>query len=277
MLGAMFIFSCLNVIVKDVTQNYPVWQVVFFRVFFALPLMFYMIQRDGAFPTLKKSQLKGLLFLGVVGALAIFCLFTSFRLLPLANATALAYSSILFITLLSQPVLKEYVGIHRWSAITAGFIGVLIMVSPKGQIDVQSLYALAFAFLEAVMVMTIRILSRQLSAKVIVFYFALFASVISGSMMVYEWKTPTFKDFVMLALMGFGGGIAQLMLTHAYRIAPAVAVAPMSYSSLLWGMIFGLIFFNEHPTLHLGLGSAIIISACLYIIYREASTAVRSN
>jgi drug/metabolite transporter (DMT)-like permease len=261
----------MNVVVKDVTQNYPVWEVVFFRAVFALPLMYPLIRLDRGYQRIQKSQFKSLLFLGLVGTFAIYCIFMSFRLLPLADATALCYSSILFVTALSQPVLKEYVGIHRWSAIIIGFIGVLIMASPKGQFNFHCLYALTFAILEAVIIMTIRLLSRQLSAKVIVFYFCLVASVISGGMMmINQWKTPTFKDFLVLAMMGFISGVAQLLLTHAYRIAPAVAVAPMSYSSLLWGMLFGIIIFDEHPTLQLGIGSAIIISACLYIIYREA-------
>jgi drug/metabolite transporter (DMT)-like permease len=277
MLISMFFFSCLNVIVKDVTQNYPVWQVVFFRVFCGLPVMYYMMRRDGAGQKLTTSQLQALLLMSVVGSFGIYCLFTAFRLIPLADATALAYSSILFITALSAPVLKEHVGIYRWCAIAAGFIGVIIMASPQGHVDINCFYALAFALMDATMVLIIRILSRSISASTIVFYFSIFASAISGVMMLYSWKNPTVKDFLMLAFMGLGGGIAQLFLTNAYRLAPAVVVAPMSYSSMLWGMLFGFMFFNEKPTMQLTIGGAIIIAAGLFIIYRESVTTARLN
>lgn len=277
MLVSMFLFSCLNVIVKDVTQNYPVWEVVFFRVFFGLPLVFYMMRRDGNGQKLTKSQVQGLLFMSIAGSFGIYCLFMAFRLIPLADATALAYSSILFITALSAPVLKEHVGIYRWFAIAAGFIGVVIMASPKGNVDVNCFYALGFSLMDAIMVLTLRILSRTLSASAIVFYFSLFASVISGSMMLYNWKCPNLIDFLMLAFMGLGGGIAQLFLTNAYRLAPAAVIAPMSYSSMIWGMLFGFIFFNEQPTLQLGFGGAIIITAGLFIIYRESVMTARAT
>lgn len=270
MLTAMFIFSFLSVIVKDITHFYPVWQVVFFRVFFVLFPSLYMVKRDGGWHLLKTQQLGGLAFLGTLGAFAIYLLFKAFRLLPLADATALAYSSILFITMFSMPILKEYVGIHRWFAVTIGFVGVLIMASPKGDLNTNCLFALTFAFLDAVLMITIRILTRKTLSSVVVFYFALFASMVSGLFMLFEWKVPNYRDLALLIFMGVGSGVAQLFLTNAYRLAPAVVVAPMTYSSMLWGTLFGFIFFDEIPTWQLGIGALLVISAGLYIIYRES-------
>jgi drug/metabolite transporter (DMT)-like permease len=274
-LTAMFIFSCTNALVKDVAQTYPMWEVVFFRLFFVIIPASYMIYREGGVSLLKAHQWGKLVFLGVLGAFGVYFLFMAFRYLPLADATGLAYSSILFITALSGPLLKEAVGIHRWLAVLLGFVGVLIMASPQGNLDPNTLYAIGFAMIDGLLMIVIRLLTRQDRSSVIVFYFAVFASVISGAFMLFDWQTPTLKDFFILVAMGIGGGVGQLFMTNAYKLAPAVVVAPMSYSSMLWGALFGFVFFQEIPTWQVGVGAATVIAAGLYIIYRETMIPVR--
>lgn len=271
MVMAMFIFSLVNATSKDIAQNYSVWQITFFRFAFTLIPASFMVIRHGGAKNLSTSQWPLLSLLGALGAVGVYILFSAFKVGRLADVTALAYSSILFVTALSYPLLKEKVGWRRWLAVLVGFCGVILMASPEKDIQMGSLLGILFAFLDALMMILIRILTRKDSTTTIVFYFALFASIISLPFMIPTFIVPqSASDLALLAFLGIGGGIGQLFLTQSYKLAAAVVVAPMIYTSMLWGTLFGTLLFDEPITIQLISGGLVIVAASFYIIFRES-------
>lgn len=271
MLVAIFIYSLTNVVVKSVAPNFPIMELVFFRNLFALIPAGIMVlrQRDTAHP-LQATHIPYQAFCGIVGTIGVAALFKSFELLPLADATCYAYASILFITALSWPMLKEHVEGVRWIAVLIGFVGIIIMAKPTGAFINQGiLYSLVFALVDAFVMLSSRKLAAGNKPGTIVFYFALFATIFSGLFMPFMWKTPDIDGLIRFAAIGLGGGTAQICVTQAYRYAKAGTLAPMIYSSMLWSVLFGYLIWKEVPATNLWVGGAVIISCGLFIIYRE--------
>ena len=270
MLVAIFIYSLTNVVVKYVAPHYPIMEIVFFRNLFTLIPALFMVIRHGGTQAFKATHLPYQAFCGIAGTLGLAALFKSFALLPLADATCYAYASILFVTALSWPLLREHVEGVRWWAVIIGFVGIIIMAKPSGDIlNYGIFYSLAFALTDAFVMLSARKLAAGNQSGTIVFYFALFATLFSGLFLPFIWKTPNLDDLIKFAAIGLGGGTAQICVTQAYRYAKAGTLAPMIYSSMLWSVLFGYVFWQDVPTTNLWIGGAVIISCGLFIIYRE--------
>src|SRR5262249_25628766 len=177
--------------------------------------------------------------------------------------------------------LGERVGIRRWSAVFAGFAGVLIMVRPgSGVFEFKALTAISGAFFYALAMVSIRRLARSEPAGAIVFYFTLFA-MIAGLLTlplaavvpdwISPWNWPDAAGWVILIAIGLLGGTAQLTLTYAFKLAPVATIAPFEYGSLVFGVGFGLLIWHEAPDRYILLGAAIVIASRPYILYPETT------
>jgi drug/metabolite transporter (DMT)-like permease len=270
MLAAMLIFSCANAVGKKILPDYSMVQILFFRNFFALIPMGYLMMREGGVKIMKTDQLPRLVMLGIVGTLALAGLFGSLARMPLAEAVSIHFSETFILTALSAWFLKEKVGPQAWAAIATGFIGVLIIFRPTGEIlNVGALYGLAFALGDSIYMLNARILTRTHSSTAVVMYFGLMVSIITGCMLPFYWTTPDMEGLVRLILLGLGGGIGLYWVTQAYRHAPASTVAPMIYSALIWNMLLGYFFWGDIPDAVFFAGASLIVGSGLYIIYRE--------
>jgi drug/metabolite transporter (DMT)-like permease len=270
MLVAMLVFSSANAVAKDIINDYSLIQIIFFRSLFALIPMGYLMMREGGFKILKTDQLPRFIGLGFIGSLALAGLFGSLALLPLAEAVSIHFSETFILTALSAIILKERVGIQTWAAIIVGFMGVLVIFRPTGDIlNIGALYGLAFAIGDSIYMLNARILTRTHSSTAVVIYFGLMVSLITGCLLPWFWTTPDLDGIIRLLLLGLGGGIGLYCVTQAYRHAPASVVAPMIYSALIWNMLLGYFFWNDIPDNTLFLGATLIVGSGLYIIYRE--------
>ncbi len=268
---AMFVFMSVNVAVKDATASYPLMQVVFFRYAFSIIPCLVLLKAAGGLKALKTVDIKWHFFSGCIGVLGLYCLFKSFHVLPLADATAFSYSSILFVTLLSSPILNEKVGPRRWIAVLIGFSGVIFMVNPTGRVfQTGALYSLTFALIDATVIIMARLLTKRNHPASIVFYFVTISAFISAFFLPFgNWETPfSLLHWGQLILLGIGGGIGQILLTHAFRYAPATVAAPVSYTSFVWGVLFGILFWNDFPTPEVWIGCSVLIVCGVYITYR---------
>ena len=269
-LVAMFIFSLCNVSVKLISGTYGTWQITFARFAFVLIPVFYLLKKDGLRVALKPKRIDLLAGTGILGACAVFVLFKAFHLGNLAEVTALAYSSILFLTALSVPILKETVGWRRWCAVVVGFTGVILMASPGTSFATGSLLAIVFALMDAGIMILLRLSTAHNRVSTTVFYMSLFAALVSLPFMSFDFVMPTsLFDISIFLFLGIGGGIGQIFMTRAYDLAPASAVSPMVYTSMLWGGLFGVTFFSETITPNLISGAIVVVLCSLYIIYRE--------
>ena len=269
-LVAMFIFAICNVVAKQISSTYGVWQITCSRFLFVLIPTMYLLKKDGFREALRPKRMDLLAGTGILGAFAVFILFKAFQLGNLASVTALAYSSILFLTALSVPILKETVGWRRWLAVVVGFTGVILMASPKASFETGSLLAVLFAFMDAGIMIFLRLSTAHNRVSTTVFYMAVFATLTSLPFAISEFQMPTsLADISAFLLLGIGGGIGQIFMTRAYDLAPASAVSPMIYSSMIWGGLFGVILFDETITPKLISGAIVVVLCSLYIIYRE--------
>jgi drug/metabolite transporter (DMT)-like permease len=267
-------FAVMNAIVKLVSVRLGPIEIGFFRQVFSLAPIIAFVARQGGITVLRTRRPMGHLFRGLIGNSAMIIFFLSVARLPLADANALSFASPLFITALSLPLLGEMVGKHRWSAVGVGFVGVLIMTNPSGDVfnggaGVGAGMGVLAAFMSALMTITIRQLNRTERPATIVFYFAVIGTLFFGALVPLSWVMPRGWEWVGLAGIGMAGGVSQMLMTTAYRHAPASALAPFGYVSILWSTVLGYLIWSQLPSARMLVGSAIVIMSGLYIIYRE--------
>ncbi len=269
---AVFLFATMDLLVKWLTQSYPILQVVLFRsVFGLLPiLVLILLSGRGGWRKLATRRPGAHALRALVGVAFIFIAFTVFKHLPMADAYTLLFAGPLFVVALSVPMLGEPVGWRRWSAVGVGFLGIVVAFGPgAGLQSPYALLALFGALVYALQLTLVRLYSRTETNESLVFYMSLSAAVVAGIGVIPEWVMPAAGDWLLLILCGLVGGTAQICVTHSLRLAPSAILAPFDYTALVWGTLFGFLVFGDVPGVWLGLGAAIVIASGLYILHRE--------
>lgn len=246
-------------------------EITFYRQLFALPLvtLWLVLTIGPAFrPVAPMRTHMTRTGLGLVGMLLNFGAVT---LLPLAEATSIGFTMPIFATILSALFLREPTGIHRWSAVALGFVGVVIMAHPESaNLASPGLFvALAGAFLTAVVAIVLRDLSRTEQAPVIVFWFTLLSLPPLGLLLIRFAGAHDGTTWAMLVLLGLAGGAAQALMTAALKWGPVSIVIPMDYSQMIWATWAGWLLWSSWPAPSTWTGGALIAVSGLYIAWRE--------
>jgi drug/metabolite transporter (DMT)-like permease len=274
MAGATANYAVMNALAKWLGGDYPTMQVVFFRALFTFLLVGYLVwQRGGLPPVMMTRDPWGNALRCVFGLASLTLYFYCFARMNLADAVAISFAAPAFVTALSVPLLGEKVGLRRWSACLVGFAGVLVMVKPSdGVLDLMALLALLGTLCFALAVIFVRRVSRVDSSISIIFYYTVVSAVVSGATLPFDnWVTPSLDDLLLFCLLGLFGGVAQILMTNAFRLGEASLVAPFDYLTMLWVALLGWYFWQEVPGLYIWIGCAIVVSSGLYIAYREAT------
>ncbi len=273
---AVAVFSCLNVIVKQLGEHYPPNQIAFFRNAVGMIPVLIMVRAAGGLASVRTGVAWMHALRGYIGVASMSLMFLSYHLLPLADAVAISFAGPLLITAMSVPLLGEKVGVHRWSAVLIGFGGVLIMVQPQGgglgggiAGNLGSLTALSAVVLFAIGTILMRMMSRQDTSLTIVFWFHVHASLLSGASLLVAWETPSLPDLGLLMILGLVGGVGQYWFVQGFRLAPVAVASPFGYSAILFSTVLGYVFFDEVPTPAVMAGAVVVIASGLYILYRE--------
>ena len=175
-------------------------------------------------------------------------------------------------------ILDEKVGIRRWIAIFFGFIGVLIIFRPGTSLfSYFSLLPLLGAVALSFAVIIMKKLVSYDSPPTCSFYLHVFIALIYFPFVIFNWQQPSLNLWLMLIGMGFCGGIAQILLTNAYRLSTVNLLQPFDYTAIIWAITFGVIFFNDYPDRYVIIGSIVIVISTYYIIYREAKLGKKIN
>ena len=259
--------------IAKVAQSYGVnvIEIVFYRQAIAiLPVLALVIPSVGLAslktrrPWLHASRT-------AVGTTGMILNFITISLLPLAETQALWFTTPLFATILSAIILRETVGVHRWSAVALGFIGVLIVVQPQtGHLPVVgATTGLTSALLTAFVTILLRQLGRTEPALTTVFWFFTMSAIPLAVVMPWFAQSHPPVVWILLAAMGIVGGLGQVALTLSLQYAPVSTVAPVDYASLIWSTLFGIWLFAEMPTAWTWIGAPIIVASGLYIVWRE--------
>ncbi len=269
---AIALFGVMDAMIKALASAYPTAQLVFFRSCFALLPLGVAVARSGGLGMLKTRRPLAHVARSCAGLGSMACFFASYASLPLAEVYAIAFAAPLMLTALAGPMLGEQVGWRRWCAVLVGFAGVLVILRPGSDVlSAAALLCLAGTVLYALAMVTIRKLSATETTVSIVFYFTLTCTLAGAAAMLPAWVTPrSAADLAMLVGTGIVGGLAQLLMTNAFRRAPAATLAPFEYTGLLWGISFGWLFFGEWPDSIVFVGAGIVAAAGLYIVHREA-------
>ncbi len=272
-------FTAMATMVKLLSTGYPVGQIVFFRAFFGLvPVLLWVAWRGDFATVMHTSNPRGHVVRAVVGGSAMFLSFAGLVRLPIADATAIGYTTPLVTVILAAWLLRERVRIHRWSAVVIGLAGVLLILTDYvggggGDQPDRSLVGAGFQFAAAVLAAYVAIhisrLARTEDAATIVVYFFLFCSAVALATLPFGWIAPRGADVVILIATGIFGGLGQVLMTQSFRYAEATVLAPFDYLAMIWALMVGTAILNEAPTpLMLG-GAAVIIASGLYVVFRE--------
>jgi drug/metabolite transporter (DMT)-like permease len=271
MLGATFIFTCTSALSKWLIETYPIGEVLFTRVFVPLiGLAFIVLPRRGL-AVFHTQRLGGHCLRGLSQSTSQTFLMIAFSLMPLASAVAINFSAPIFAMLASIILLREKVGIARWSAILVGFVGVLIVTSPgTDTFTIGALFALANAIMYGTLTAGVRGLTATESTDTLTLYQMLLMSALFSLMLPFGFVMPTWVDAGWMVLNGVGNGIAQYAWTRALHLAPTSAVAPFQYFSLIWAMLLGFAIWGDLPTVSLIIGGAIVAGCGLFLLWWEA-------
>ena len=269
---AIFLISLVDTICKLFTKDLHAIQLVwgyFLGINFILWIFFF----------LKGKKLSNLSstnrpYLQILRPALLVCsissLFVGLTYLPIAEATAIGFAAPLFITALSVPILKEKVGIHRWSAVVIGLIGVIIIIRPGGHFwHFASIMPLLGALFFALFQIMTRLLSETEKIHTTLFYTGLGGLGWSSLIVPLVWIAPSQMHILIFFVTGTMGALAHLFMISAFDEAEASLLAPYNYTKLLWVTVFGYFVFGEVPSLEMWVGTVVIISAGFYVIYRE--------
>ncbi len=271
-------FMGMASLIKASSADVPPGQAVFFRSFFALPILFGWLAlrgelRDGW----KTKNPMAHVWRGLAGTLGMGFGFTGLGLLPLPEVTAIGYAAPLLVVIFAAMFLGEEVRAFRLSAVALGLVGVLIVLSPRLSVGVEAgstetlgaVVVLMSATLAALAHVFVRKMVATETTAAIVFWFTITSSALALFTLPWGWAVPSPGVALMLVMAGLLGGIGQILMTSSYRYADASLVAPFDYTSMLLALVIGYFVFDEVPTSTMLIGAGIVILAGVLIIWRE--------
>ena len=272
------VFMAMASLIKAASDEVPPGQAVFFRSFFALPIILgWLAMRHELRTGWRTSNPMGHIWRGLVGTSAMGLGFTGLGLLPLPEVTAIGYAAPLLVVIFAAMFLGEEVRAFRLSAVALGMAGVLIVISPRLSVDASvtasetlgAIVVLMGAMLAALAQVFVRKLVQTEGTAAIVFWFSITSSIMALFTLPWGWVVPSWSVVLMLVMAGLMGGIGQIFLTSSYRFADASLVAPFDYTSMLLALVIGYFIFDEAPTGTMLIGASIVIFAGVLIIWRE--------
>ncbi|MCK9285736.1 MAG: DMT family transporter [Rhodocyclaceae bacterium] len=264
LLLAIVCFASLDVIVKYLSTHVPLLVMVWFRYAIHCLLMIVLLG-----PTMGRSLLRtkrpwALTMRGLTLIATTVLGMAAFRAMPLAETTAIIFLSPLIVSIAAGPLLGERIGVERWIAVAAGFSGVLLIARPGSGITTAGvLFGLGTAACYSIYQLHTRMLADSENTYALVFFTALTGTAVVSAGMPFYWHPFSVDGFdsALLIAMGMLGGGGHLLLTRAFRHAPASTLAPFLYVQLAWATFFGWLFFDHLPDAFAIAGMVVIASS----------------
>lgn len=270
MLLGVLLFAVNDALGKWLVGAYTVGQLLLVRSIAGLAAMAPAICKAGPYAFLQAPR-PGLQLLRVVfSTLESALFFWALTQLPLAEVMTYYMAGPIYVTALSPFLLNERVGWRRWTAVAVGFGGVVLALHPSpDSLSLGAACALAGSFSYACFLIATRKLAG--TPGTVLMTGQLLAALLFGGtlVLVQGWTPPGALDIVLMALLGIGSLGGNLCVNQSLRMAPASVVVPYQYTLILWGMIFGYLFFGEVIGPLTLMGAVIIIGAGLFIFLRE--------
>lgn len=265
-----FIFTSNSAMIRLLSTEIESVQTAFFRAFFSVLLLAPMVL-SGRVKPWQSERIQGHFWRTAMGTTSMVLGFYAVSMLPLADATALAFSQPLFSVVLAALVLREKVRWRRWSATIVGFVGVLVMVRPgSGSLQPGAAVALLNALASATSILLVRRLSDSEKPLMILTQFAIFSTLLLAGPAIWFWKWPSAWGWALAIGVSISATIGQYFWVQAFAVGEMSAVAPFDYLRLPFAVFVGWMIWSEMPVIWTYVGAAIVIASALYIAYRES-------
>lgn len=271
-LGAIAALATMSALIKLASERgIHLLEIMFWRQFITIPIALAWLLATTGIGSLATKR-PGTHFLrGFYGTIGMVLNFGAVILLPLAEATTMGFTAPIWAVILSTLLLREKVGVWRWSAVALGFAGVVVIAQPGGgHIPLYgALVGLGGAFMVALISIQIADLNRTDRPLTIVFYFALFTAPLTAIALPFVATGHDLDGWLLLLWIGLSGAAGQLLLTAALRFGAVASVIVMDYSGLFWATLYGWLWFDALPPASTWLGVPLIVGAGLVIAWRE--------
>jgi drug/metabolite transporter (DMT)-like permease len=271
MVLATMLFSAAAALAKWQVAIYPVGEVMFLRSFSSLLVGAAAVLPVTGFAVFATKRPRDHIARGLSQSISQTFSVLAFSLMPLAGAVAINFSAPLFSALVSIVWLKERAGFARWAALLVGFFGVLIVTHPGADsLTLGALFALGNAVMYGSVTVAVRGMTKTESANTLLMWQLVTIAFFHSFLLVFGWRWPTPLDAAMLFGSGFTNAVGQFFWTQALRLAPATAVSPFYYLMLVWALVIGFLVWGDVPTVGLLIGSVIVVTSGLFLLWREA-------
>jgi drug/metabolite transporter (DMT)-like permease len=269
-IGAYFMFSGQDAVVKWLVPNYAIPQLLFMRSITIVALCL-AIGRGQLVTQVLESRNKGpLLLRGVLILAAWLCYYTAARTLGLAQLVTIYFAAPLMVTVLSVLLLQERVHWQRWAGTSLGFVGVIVACDPGG---VGFTWPVLLTLIAAGFWAYTNILVRQISRFETTMMQMLFSNssfvVACGLALPWLWRTPDWWTILLMTGIGLAGAAGQYLLFEGFRLAAASLIAPFEYTSLVWAFMLSYLVWGDVPRTHVFLGAGLIAASGLLIVVSE--------
>jgi len=279
-LGAIAALATMSALVKLAgNRGIHVFEIMFWRQFASIPILLGWMAVTSNFALLKTARPGRHFARGLYGTLGMVLNFGGVLLLPLAEATVMNFTAPIWAVILAMVLLKETIGVWRWSALALGFAGILVIAQPGGGHipPVGAAVALGGAFMVALISIQIADLNRTDKPVTIVFWFASFTTPLMALTLPFTYTAHDPGEWLLLLGIGLFGAAGQLLLTAALRFGAVASVIVMDYSSLFWATLYGWLLFETLPPASTWAGAPLIVAAGIIIAWREHRLARPTN
>ena len=270
MAASAILFGLMAVTLRLAVAHVSAFEAAFFRSLFGLVFSLPLLYGPGL-ALLRTKNFHLYIVRALFGTLAMLTGFWALAHLPLAQAVSISYSTPLFVTIGAVLMLGEVVRLRRWTAVVAGFAGVLIIMRPgASEFSFDMLVALAGAALSAGSYISIKFLSRTEPADAVVIYMNMIIAPLCLIPALWFWSWPDAAGWFWLVLTGLLGTLAQFCMTRAYHAGEVSALVPINFIQLPVVVICAYFLFDQQLDAATAIGAGIIVGANVYIARREA-------
>jgi len=269
MLSGTLFLTIMTVIARQLSDELHPFEIAFFRCLMGLLVLLPILFREGI-RSMRTENIGAMALRSVFHTGGMLMFFMALTMMPIADLSALTFTSPLFITILAVFIFGERLGPRRIASLVIGFFGALIILRPGADVfGIGAVYALASVVSWAGAVIVIKHLSRTNSTVTITIYGLFFLTIFTFIPALFVWTWPTQRELMWLFVLAVVGTIGQLLFTQAMKSADVSLIMPFDFSKIIWASLFGFLFFAEIPSHWTYLGGGIIFASATYVAYRE--------
>ena len=261
---ASFFFSLMTVCVKKIDNRIPIYELVFFRSLLSLLITSLIINKKNLNPWGKNKPL--LILRGILGTIALVCIFYAIKNMPLNISTVIQYTYPIFISIFAGVLINEKITKNLIIASITGWLGILIILNPYqlSSLNIElNKFTVLIAFLGAISTALAYITVKKLSSTedifIIIKYFPLISVITLSPIVFFNWVTPNINDLIWIIGIGMFTQAGQTFLTIGLKKLPTSEAARINYLQVLFGSLWGILFFNELININFIFGAVLVL------------------